>query len=64
MKDCAGRLDTEYSWAQYWNYLRRQVYVMDTYSSPLNRRVNHTMMFLHSYLSLAFTVPATTGLSR
>lgn len=52
-----------YSWKQYWNYVRRQVYVMDTYSNRVNRQINHAMMFLHSYLSLAFTVPATLGKS-
>jgi hypothetical protein len=54
-------LEEDYSWGQYWNYLRRQVYVMDTYCSPLNRQINHTMMLLHSYLSLAFVMPAITG---
>lgn len=34
---------------------------MDTYRSPLNKRINHAMLMLHSYLSLAFTLPATTG---
>ncbi len=56
-----NRLEEDYSWAQYWNYLRRQLYVMDTYCSPLNQRINHTMMLLHSYLSVAFVLPAATG---
>ena len=34
---------------------------MDTYNGPLNRRINHSMMLIHSYLSLAFVLPAVTG---
>ena len=34
---------------------------MDTYNGPLNRRINHFMMLIHSYLSLAFVLPAVTG---
>lgn len=55
------RLDADMPWGRYWNYLRRQLYVMDTYTSPHNRAVNHTMMALHTYLSLAFVVPTVTG---
>lgn len=58
---CHCRLDGEYDAARYWNYLRRQVYVMDTYASPLNRQINHAFMVIHSYLSLAFVLPLTTG---
>lgn len=45
----------------YWNYLRRQLFVMDTYASPHNRRVNHTMLALHCYLSWALVAPLLTG---
>ena len=57
----ACRLDPRFSWRRYWNYLRRQLFVMDTWAGATNRRINHTMMAAHSYLSWAFTVPATTG---
>lgn len=57
----ACRLDPCFSWRRYWNYLRRQLFVMDTWAGDTNRRINHTMMVAHSYLSWAFTVPATTG---
>jgi hypothetical protein len=40
---------------RYWNYLRRQLYVLDTYHSRHNKTLNHTMMLLHSYGSAVFT---------
>jgi hypothetical protein len=40
---------------RYWNYLRRQLYVLDTYHSSHNKTLNHTMMLLHSYGSAVFT---------
>lgn len=49
------------SWHRYWNYLRRQLFVMDTYVSLRNRQTNHTMMALHSYMSLAVIIPVCTG---
>lgn len=40
---------------QYWNYLRRQLFVLDTYYNESNRVANHTLMLLHSYGSAVFT---------
>lgn len=57
----ACRLDRQYSWGQYWNYLRRQLYVLDTYSNRHNRLLNHTMMWVHSWASLAFAAPVLLG---
>lgn len=54
----ACRLDGAYSPARYWNYLRRQLYVMDTYACAAGRRTNHTMLALHACLSWAFVAPA------
>jgi hypothetical protein len=39
----------------WWNYMQRQLFVMDTYATPHNRRVNHGMLLALSYLSLAVT---------
>jgi hypothetical protein len=50
-------LDAEYSPLRYWNYLRRQLVVLDTYASDHNRRTNHVMAVLHCYFSWAFVVP-------
>ena len=52
------RLDGAYTLGRYWNYLRRQLYVMDTYACAAAARTNHTMLALHSYLSWAFVAPA------
>lgn len=51
------RLDPSCTAEQFWNYLRRQLYVMDTYYNTHNRSLNHTMLALHGYLSWAFIVP-------
>lgn len=58
------RLEARYSWRQYWNYLRRQLYVMDTYATKSNKRINHSLMLIHSYLSWAIVLPATTAFLR
>ena len=50
-------LDADYSGRKYWNYLRRQLVVLDTYTSDHNRRTNHVMAVLHCYFSWAFVVP-------
>jgi hypothetical protein len=43
------RLERSYSARQYWNYLRRQLYVLDTYSNAHNRALNRTMMCVHCW---------------
>ena len=50
-------LDADYSMNRYWNYLRRQLVVLDTYASDHNRRTNHVMAVLHCYFSWAFVLP-------
>ena len=52
------RLDKDCSLGKFWNYLRRQLCVMDTYASEFNRRLNHGMLALHCYLSWALVAPA------
>lgn len=54
-------LEASYSWPRYWNYLRRQLYVLDTYADEHNRRLNHTMMWLHATASAALSAPLLTG---
>lgn len=58
------RLEARYSWKQYWNYLRRQLYVMDTYASCSNKRINHALMLIHCYLSWAVVFPITSVVLR
>ena len=55
------RIDGAYPLRRWWNYLRRQLYVMDTYSNAHNRRTNHTLALFHSYASWGVVLPATTG---
>jgi len=50
------RLDETQTLRQWWNYVRRQLFVMDTYANDWNRNVNHGMLFVLTYLSLATTV--------
>lgn len=52
------RLEKECSVGKFWNYFRRQLYVMDTYTNKHNKHLNHTMLALHSYLSLVFVTSA------
>ena len=40
----------------WWNYIHRQVFVMDTYADAHNRMVNHFMLAALVLLSIAFTV--------
>jgi hypothetical protein len=47
------RLERGYSARQYWNYLRRQLYVLDTYSNAHNRRLNRLMVLAQCWVGLA-----------
>mmetsp|Transcript_62610 Transcript_62610/g.198241 ORF Transcript_62610/g.198241 Transcript_62610/m.198241 type:complete len:382 (-) Transcript_62610:234-1379(-) len=49
-------LDVRCSMSQYWNYLRRQVYVLDTYYSRQNYKLNLSLLVTHSYLSLVLVL--------
>ena len=53
--DCVFPQHIEHTWTQWWNYMRRQLFVMDTYSTAHNKLVNHGMLLVLSYLSLAVT---------
>eukprot|EP00877_Chromochloris_zofingiensis_P011213 jgi/Chrzof1/6345/Cz18g05040.t1 len=48
------RLPPRYNLRQYWNYLRRQLFVLDTYHNEHNRRLNLTLMIMHAWMSGAF----------
>jgi len=52
------------TWTTYWNYLRRQLYVMDTWAGTHNRRLNHGMLLLHCWLSWALVGPALAVAAR
>ena len=55
------RLEGGYSPRRWWNYLRRQLYVLDTYANPHNRRTNHTLALFHSYAAWGVVLPTVTG---
>ncbi|GAB4823475.1 hypothetical protein N2152v2_010521 [Parachlorella kessleri] len=57
-------VDGDYTPRRWWNYLRRQLYVLDTYSNAHNRRTNHIMALLHCYGSWGWVIPATTAAAR
>lgn len=54
-------LDKEVRFGQYWNYLRRQLYVLDTYATPHNRRMNYALAALIGVLSLSLNLYALAG---
>ena len=39
------------------SYLRRQIYVLDTYPTPAVKHVNHAMLLLYTYASIGIFVP-------
>ena len=57
-------LDASYSFASYWNYLRRQLVVLDTFANDHNRKTNHVMALLHCYFSWSFVIPCLIVVAR
>ena len=55
------RLEQRYSWRQYWNYLRRQLFVLDTYATPHNRALNLVMAAVHVWASASAAAPVLAG---
>lgn len=45
---------------EYWNYLRRQLFVLDTYSDFHNKLTNYSLICLFIYGSVGFVVPTLT----
>eukprot|EP00242_Pyramimonas_sp_CCMP2087_P007305 CAMPEP_0198205636 /NCGR_PEP_ID=MMETSP1445-20131203/9175_1 /TAXON_ID=36898 /ORGANISM="Pyramimonas sp., Strain CCMP2087" /LENGTH=449 /DNA_ID=CAMNT_0043878009 /DNA_START=590 /DNA_END=1939 /DNA_ORIENTATION=- len=64
---CPGRalfvnhMDPQVTWRKYWNYLRRQLFVLYTYTSWHNCVVNTLLLYSHSYVSFAITLPFFTS---
>ncbi|KDD75227.1 hypothetical protein H632_c797p1, partial [Helicosporidium sp. ATCC 50920] len=57
-------LDARMDWARFWNYLSRQLFVLDTYSTPEHRRTNRVMMAAHCYLSWGLVGALLAALGR
>lgn len=51
------RIEERCSWSELWNYIHRQMYVLDTYADESNRKINHTMLRWQAYLSAATIWP-------
>ncbi|UPR04637.1 hypothetical protein HOP50_17g79810 [Chloropicon primus] len=49
---------------QYWNYMSRQVFVLDTYTSGWHKRLNHMLIVIHVYLSTFFVLAVIQNLIR
>jgi hypothetical protein len=47
------RLERGLTWRMYFNYIYRQLYVLDTYVDAHNRRLNLILLAVHSYASLS-----------
>ncbi|CAD7697953.1 unnamed protein product [Ostreobium quekettii] len=58
------RLDAVCSWSSFWNYLRRQMFVLDTYASSQNRRINYSLAAAHFVASCAVALPILEALLR
>lgn len=42
---------------RYWNYLRKQTFVLESYINNVNRIMNRALFAIHCYLSWAFVAP-------
>uniref|UniRef100_A0A1D1XGF0 ceramide glucosyltransferase n=2 Tax=Magnoliopsida TaxID=3398 RepID=A0A1D1XGF0_9ARAE len=50
-------LASDLSFSRYWNYLRKQTFVLESYISKVNWLMNRALFFTHCYLSWGFVWP-------
>ncbi|CAA7411000.1 unnamed protein product [Spirodela intermedia] len=50
-------LASDLSFSRYWNYLRKQTFVLESYISDVNWLMNRALFFSHCYLSWGFVCP-------
>jgi len=50
-------LASDLSFSRYWNYLRKQTFVLESYISSVNWIMNRALFSVHCYLSWGFAVP-------
>lgn len=50
-------LASDLSFARYWNYLRKQTFVLESYISTVNWLMNRALFSVHCYLSWGFVAP-------
>ncbi|KAL8129690.1 hypothetical protein V2J09_018845 [Rumex salicifolius] len=50
-------LASDLSFGRYWNYLRKQTFVLESYVSKVNWFMNRALFYFHCYLSWGFVAP-------
>ncbi|CAK8533929.1 unnamed protein product [Lathyrus sativus] len=50
-------LASDLNFARYWNYLRKQTFVLESYTTKVNHVMNRTLFGVHCYLSWGFVFP-------
>ncbi|KAK6151847.1 hypothetical protein DH2020_014482 [Rehmannia glutinosa] len=50
-------LATDLNFARYWNYLRKQTFVLESYTTRVNWIMNRALFSVHFYLSWGFVAP-------
>ncbi|KAF3329466.1 Ceramide [Carex littledalei] len=50
-------LASDLSFSRYWNYLRKQTFVLESYVTKVNWFMNRALFLVHCYLSWAFVFP-------
>ncbi|KAJ4959022.1 hypothetical protein NE237_026133 [Protea cynaroides] len=50
-------LASDLSFSRYWNYLRKQTFVLESYISKVNWIMNRALFSVHCYLSWGFVAP-------
>ncbi|CAH9098598.1 unnamed protein product [Cuscuta europaea] len=50
-------LATDLTFPRYWNYLRKQTFVLESYTTKVNWLMNRALFFTHCYLSWGFVAP-------
>ncbi|KAL6585878.1 hypothetical protein OROMI_002522 [Orobanche minor] len=50
-------LASDLNFARYWNYLRKQTFVLESYTTKVNWIMNRALFFTHFYLSWGFVAP-------
>ena len=50
-------LASDLNFGRYWNYLRKQTFVLESYTTKVNRIMNRALFAVHCYLSWGFVSP-------
>lgn len=57
-------LASDLSFSRYWNYLRKQTFVLESYTTKVNWLMNKALFTTHCYLSWGFVVPYVMALTH